>query len=593
MNKLKQLSFFILLLAFSCQEKQELVKPQKNRFEKVDLQKDTNLQALIDGIASSNSNQRQLKNGLGELNLNHIVGYLNDNDKLNYSILLNNHDASRLIKKYLKIAYRNGRYWAYIIEHEPLNYDYSEGLENYTGLVRMRNLAGEVLSTEFLKNGIQQDNIPTELSGNQRLTEVQNCEYYYELVRVDNWTGSSFGEYEWVVAGITCEPVAPTGNDGEGDSNGDWGTPIEGAPLGGDGSIGGVSGGSEGDTFGFTDPIAIKIIEIGQLINLSNDANTWLVNNPLYVNEIYDFLINNSSAASRDFAEKAMEYIAKGTDGDRQAALMTFELSNRSRLKGPYDANYFNLISSYKPLNIDISSSNVQLLWLIHFSSQCALIKAQNPSLSDWEVYWEASKETWHLMLDLGGLVPVVGEVCDLTNALIYKIEGDGLNASLSAASAVPFAGWIASGVKLGFKGPWKLIVKANGDIYFGARNSEKFRKALGLVKGDGKHAHHLIPWSKSSHPLVQKAAKSKNGFHLNETLNGIPLPSGNHLTGHSAYSAKVTEVLDKILESLSSGSTSEAYLKLKNFIEYLDDLIKSNPNKTLGEIANLINYPV
>jgi hypothetical protein len=46
-----------------------------------------------------------------------------------------------------------------------------------------------------------------------------------------------------------------------------------------------------------------------------------------------------------------------------------------------------------------------------------------------------------HLALDLLGFVPVVGAIPDGVNALWYAAEGDGVNAALSAASLVPFAG--------------------------------------------------------------------------------------------------------------------------------------------------------
>ncbi|GGM19757.1 DNRLRE domain-containing protein [Micromonospora yangpuensis] len=53
-----------------------------------------------------------------------------------------------------------------------------------------------------------------------------------------------------------------------------------------------------------------------------------------------------------------------------------------------------------------------------------------------------------HAALDVAGLVPGVGEVADLANAAWYAAEGDYGNAALSAASAVPFAGYGASAVK-------------------------------------------------------------------------------------------------------------------------------------------------
>ncbi|WP_158842816.1 golvesin C-terminal-like domain-containing protein [Saccharothrix deserti] len=55
-----------------------------------------------------------------------------------------------------------------------------------------------------------------------------------------------------------------------------------------------------------------------------------------------------------------------------------------------------------------------------------------------------------HAALDVAGLVPGVGEVADLANAAWYAAEGDYANAALSAAAAIPFAGWAATAVKAG-----------------------------------------------------------------------------------------------------------------------------------------------
>ncbi|HEY2221485.1 DUF6531 domain-containing protein, partial [Actinomycetospora sp.] len=57
-----------------------------------------------------------------------------------------------------------------------------------------------------------------------------------------------------------------------------------------------------------------------------------------------------------------------------------------------------------------------------------------------------------HGALDVAGLIPVVGEVADGANAAWYTAEGDYLNAGLSAAAMVPFAGWAATGLKTGIK---------------------------------------------------------------------------------------------------------------------------------------------
>lgn len=55
-----------------------------------------------------------------------------------------------------------------------------------------------------------------------------------------------------------------------------------------------------------------------------------------------------------------------------------------------------------------------------------------------------------HGVLDVAGLVPVFGEAADLANAAVYAAEGDYVNAGISAAAAIPFAGWGATAVKAG-----------------------------------------------------------------------------------------------------------------------------------------------
>ncbi|MFJ9200827.1 DUF3990 domain-containing protein [Streptomyces flaveolus] len=72
-----------------------------------------------------------------------------------------------------------------------------------------------------------------------------------------------------------------------------------------------------------------------------------------------------------------------------------------------------------------------------------------NPlAFMDADGRWGWSDVT-HATLDVVGMVPVVGEGADLVNAGIYAYEGDWTNAALSAASAIPVAGNVATGAKM------------------------------------------------------------------------------------------------------------------------------------------------
>ncbi|WP_342512477.1 GH-E family nuclease [Sporosarcina sp. FSL K6-1522] len=56
-------------------------------------------------------------------------------------------------------------------------------------------------------------------------------------------------------------------------------------------------------------------------------------------------------------------------------------------------------------------------------------------------------------VLDIAGLVPVVGEVADGANGIIYSVRGDATNAALSFGAMIPVAGWASTGGKFAVKG--------------------------------------------------------------------------------------------------------------------------------------------
>jgi hypothetical protein len=127
-----------------------------------------------------------------------------------------------------------------------------------------------------------------------------------------------------------------------------------------------------------------------------------------------------------------------------------------------------------------------------------------------------------------------------------------------------------------------------NGIVEFGSQsyNNSQLREILNITNST-THAHHIIPFHFRTNPLIQKAANSDEVFHISEKLNGIPLPSTNHLTGHPIYSSKIEQ---KLIQLNQISPTPEiAYQNLTVFINDLTILITNNPNMNLGQIANLI----
>ncbi|MDR3339390.1 MAG: AHH domain-containing protein, partial [Candidatus Symbiothrix sp.] len=104
-----------------------------------------------------------------------------------------------------------------------------------------------------------------------------------------------------------------------------------------------------------------------------------------------------------------------------------------------------------------------------------------------------------------------------------------------------------------------KWTKESNGLINFGDRTD--LAKILGT--SDNIEAHHIIPWAKGEHDVIQAAAK--DGFHLNIVENGIGLEKYTKLTGeglhgnHPAYDKFIQNKLDEFVKSNLNYSSQQA----------------------------------
>lgn len=339
--------------------------------------------------------------------------------------------------------------------------------------------------------------------------------------------------------------------------------------------------------------------------SLSPQIQHWTTENPNAYNQILTYLRNeNWSDESETFASELLNLAVLESDVELSQKLLNLTLITKQNgyFENPFDSYYYSLINPY--IEDDTEAANVQ--WQVYFSIQCAYARAKLSQEPGWsnlstleqelKIYWEAMREMIHLGLDLLGLVPAVGEIADLANGVIYTIEGDGVNAALSYSSAIPFAGWFSAGIKFAKRADGLVYtVKAtNNLIDFGKYNSKKFREALGLIPGDPRQAHHLIPRQFADNIIVQKAAKSTTdqGFHMHSATNGIPIPSTNHLTGHNIYSQKIQSILNNLNQTSPNMSNNQAFNHINALNNQVRNLIQNNPNLNLGQIANLISYP-
>jgi RHS repeat-associated protein len=118
----------------------------------------------------------------------------------------------------------------------------------------------------------------------------------------------------------------------------------------------------------------------------------------------------------------------------------------------------------------------------------------------DWSKVAKTSLDVVQGGLDIVGLIPGVGEVADGVNAAIYLARGDTVNAALSAAACIPFAGWAATGGKVANK-TIKAIDAAN-DIAKAVDTASDVVKAVDTAKDAAKLADNIGDSAKASRKL-------------------------------------------------------------------------------------------
>jgi len=266
------------------------------------------------------------------------------------------------------------------------------------------------------------------------------------------------------------------------------------------------------------------------------------------------------------------------------------------------DQVYLNILTENSPIN------PVLLQFLI--SKEIATLKQENP---DWQdeggtlftaeekIHLKAVMNVFldglHIAFDVAGLVPGAGILFDVVNGGIYTLQGEGVNATLSFAAAIPFAGWTATGAKYARKvvqhtatgtvARLRWAVDAAGVAHFGYRGQLKT-----ILKPAANHqAHHILPWQFNSHPLIQKAAKAnRNGsaYHPSDPFNGISVSNTRH-TGvngnHDDYSNRVRQFLDQQLLQNPNMSNNDAFYQVETFIQNLRNVIINNPNTPINNL--------
>ncbi len=336
-------------------------------------------------------------------------------------------------------------------------------------------------------------------------------------------------------------------------------------------------------------PINNIVQSLTTILQLNPNQISWLNQNTSAAIEINSLL---QQSLSDENPITKLAYNDEYPEYAIAASKMTIAAGINSFITGPYDLSHYNAIKGFMP-NAQ-NHVNMDPFFWFNFKMQCAILRHENPTWNNWKIYWTAMKEVVHGSLDLLGMVPLFGELADLANGVIYTIEGDGVNATLSYAAMIPVAGWASTAAKYakktinaldGSSRTLKWIKLTNGIIDFGDRGL--LRKVLGLAKGDSRIAHHIIPWEHGVHDLVQKAAQGD--FHLNELLNGIPLTAIQHTGSHNLYNQRVMAHLTNIktyLQNTGNYTPQAAKQQITNLINnVIKPALTNNPNTPINNI--------
>jgi hypothetical protein len=210
----------------------------------------------------------------------------------------------------------------------------------------------------------------------------------------------------------------------------------------------------------------------------------------------------------------------------------------------------YNLYHNQNYLESDPISDAI----LGYFALKYATLKAENSNLpadqrkSDLKLLYLTFSDAIHTGLDLLGLIPIGGEVFDIISGLTYHLEGDKTNAYLSYASAIPWLGYAAAGVKAIKAGSVIIAVVGKKGFLVASRVSQSaFRKACGAV--GNQVGHHIIPFHEivQSHPLMQMAFKA--GFDPNNAaINGKAIEAVRNYGNHATYANNIIRSFEKVI---------------------------------------------
>ncbi|NCI45619.1 hypothetical protein [Sediminibacterium soli] len=172
--------------------------------------------------------------------------------------------------------------------------------------------------------------------------------------------------------------------------------------------------------------------------------------------------------------------------------------------------------------------------------------------------YWNVLRETVHFYLDVAGIVPVIGDAVDLVNGAIYFVEGDQLNAAISAGAAIPVWGWTATAgkwVKNATKTLSRPLTDAAGKLAFRAVKTSKGVFRFIKVAAE-TFSHSAVKALKAVQPADQSLTNlsrqlvDEAGHRVAPTLQSLRTKIDDIVLNGDALGTKTESICDDIFQT-------------------------------------------
>ncbi|WP_298307770.1 AHH domain-containing protein [Flavobacterium sp.] len=609
----KALFIFISLLFLGCETQEEVVSSSENfrkyqiNFDEFNV--DKNAKSALDQIKEEQIQNRQAKSGDAQQRImyNKEFDFYIDTEKI---VVVENSNY----RQYTFPIYRTSENVK--LENLVIKSKNNEPFKAYTIKYTLTALEKEIISN----GGYVDVSDDTEISTLSKFAQLEDGTCWETVTVTSQATG--WDDETWQQ--VPC-PGSLSGGGGSGyipnfnTGNGGIGSFPTGDTSGNGGGFQTSGGGSYSNiNYIVATPVAsLEQSQIKEFINSLSDAQhdflfpdidlNNLSNEETSMNKVETYFSNNDVLENQEFIKNLIDYCLdedKSTESIN-AFNTTLDLINSNNfLNIGTEASNAIISSNLNDHWPSIGTYGFMMAYNTLVLQEMQLIMSTYPVGHEFTtkeyalIYLEAQTEAMHLALDILGMTPVVGPVFDVTNGVWYTFNGDFVNAGMSYTAVVPFFGDWTTVSRITKRiytiaGSRKVILKAylklDGTIVFSNRG--QLRKMLGLTNL-AYHAHHIIPYSLSTRPLVQKAAKFcndvKKAWHPNDIANGIPLLADFHLNGHAAYTAKIETKLNELNE-VAGDNIELAWDLLTNYMNEVRAIIVANPNLSLGEIALLL----